>query len=258
MVKHSTKYPEQGELVIGRITKVNPFSAFVSLEEYPGVEGMIHISEVARKWIKDIRDFVKLDQTVVLRVMRVEPEKGHVALSMKRVSDSEATGKIKEVRREQRAEKMLEQAAREMKVGLDEAYKQVGFKLQEAFGEIWKGFETSMTPSGRELLEKKGLDKKWIEALAKIAEKSIAIKELELKGTVQISCPAPDGLEVIKSALMKAKEKGCKVHYISAPKYTLSLTTKDAKKGEKQLQEAAETAIAIVKAAGGEGSFTRT
>lgn len=257
MVKHSTKYPEPGELVIGRITKVNPFSAYVSLEEYKGVEGMIHISEVARKWIKDIRDFVKLDQTVVLRVMKVEPEKGHVALSMKRVSDSEASAKIKEVRREQRAEKMLEQAAREMKVGLDEAYKQVGFKLQEAFGEIWKGFEHALTPTGRELLEKKGVDRKWIEALAKVAEKSIIIKEVELKGTLCISSPAPDGVEIIKSALSKAKEKGCKVHYISAPNYSLYLTTKDAKKGEKQLQEAAEAAISIVKAAGGDGSFTR-
>ncbi len=258
MVKRSTKYPEPGELVIGRITKVNPFSAYVALEEYPGVEGMIHISEVARKWIKDIRDFVKPDQTVVVRVMKVEPDKGHVALSMKRVSDSEASAKIKEVRREQRAEKMLEQAAREMKVSLDDAYRHVGFGLQEAFGELWKGFEHALTPAGRELLEKKGIDKKWIDALAKIAEKSIIIKEVELKGTVQLTCPAPDGVEAIKAALEKARKSGCRVHYISAPKYSLSLTTKDAKKGEKQLQEAAEAAIVAVRAAGGDGSFQRT
>ncbi|MFH0830374.1 MAG: translation initiation factor IF-2 subunit alpha [Candidatus Aenigmatarchaeota archaeon] len=257
MVKHSAKFPEPGELVLGRVARVNPFSALVALEEYPGVEGMVHISEVARKWIKDIRDFVKEGQQVVARVMRVEADKGHVALSLKRVSDNEAAGKLKEVRREQRAEKMLEQAAREMNVSLTEAYKQAGFKLQESFGELWKGFESSMSPSGRELLEKKGLDKKWIAALQIVADKTIIIKEVELKGALQISSNAPNGVDIVREALVKAREKGCDVRYISAPKYILSLNTKDAKKGEKKLQETADAAVAAVKAAGGEGSFTR-
>ena len=257
MVKHATKFPESGELVLGKVTRVNPYSAFVALEEYPGVEGMIHISEVARKWIKDIRDFVKEGQNVVARVVRVEADKGHVALSLKKVSKNEADAKLKEVKREQKAERMLELAAKEAGLSLDKAYAEVGFKLQQGFGEMWKGFESALTPSGKELLEKKGITKKWLDILAKVAEQCIEIKEIELKGWLTVTTPVPNGVEIIRQAILDASKKGIKAHYISAPKYQLSLTVKDAKKGERQLQEAAEVAIAKVKAAGGEGSWAK-
>jgi len=40
------EYPEEGELVVGTINKVQNFGAFVSLDEYPNKEGFIHISEL--------------------------------------------------------------------------------------------------------------------------------------------------------------------------------------------------------------------
>ncbi len=257
MVKKSTKFPSQGELVIGKVSKVNPFSAFVKLDEYPGVEGMVHISEVARKWIKDIRDFVKEGQQVVAQVMNVEEEKGHVTLSLKRVSKNEADAKLKEVKREQKAEKMLEQAAKEAGVSVDKAYAEVGFKLQEEFGEMFKAFQQALTPTGRELLAKRGIPEKWIAALQKIAETSIELKENELKAFIELKCNAPNGVELIRSTLQEIEKQGIEVHYISAPKYSMSLKTKDAKRGEKTLQSAADAAIKKIEAAGGEGSFLR-
>ena len=178
MVRKASKFPVPGELVTGRISRVNPYSAFVKLDEYPGVEGMIHISEVARKWIKDIRTFVKEGQQVVVKVMRVDEQKGHVALSLKRVSKNEADAKLKEIKREQRAEKMLGMTAREMGMELDKAYDEIGFKLQEEFGEMWSGFQKALTPEGKEMLKKRGIPDKWIEAMGKVAEKTIEIKEI--------------------------------------------------------------------------------
>ena len=49
-------YPSKGEIVIGTVTRVLDFGAFVSLDEYEGKEGLVHISEVAPGWIKDIRE----------------------------------------------------------------------------------------------------------------------------------------------------------------------------------------------------------
>jgi len=257
MVRRASKFPSPGEIVIGKVVRVNPFSALVKLDEYPGVEGMIHISEVARKWVRDIREFVKVGQKVVVKVLKVEEEKGHVALSLKRVSKKEADAKLKEIKREQRAEKMLDMSARELGLNLDKAYEEVGFKLQEEFGEMWKGFQNALTPEGRALLKKKGIPERWIKAMASIAEKSIEVKEVEIKGSLELSCPAPNGVEIIKAVLTELQKKGIDVRYVSAPKYLISLKTKDAKKGEKILREAAEKAVNKIMAEGGEGKFIR-
>ena len=122
--------PQPGELVIVKISKINPHSAFAYLEEY-GTEGMIHISEVSSGWVKAIRNFVKVGQTGVAKVMRIEDN--HISLSLKRVDRNQENNKTKEYRLNQRAEKMLHMVAEAMKKTLDKAYEEVGFLLQENF-----------------------------------------------------------------------------------------------------------------------------
>ena len=52
-------FPNKDELVVATITKVQNYGAFGRLEEYQNCEGMIHISEISNRWIKNIGDFVK-------------------------------------------------------------------------------------------------------------------------------------------------------------------------------------------------------
>src|SRR3989337_2948601 len=148
MPKKPNQWPEKYELVIGKVVRVNPFSAYISLEEYGKKEGMIHISEAARKWIKDIREVLKEGQNVVVQVLVVDQEKKHITLSLKRVNKREAEEKLKEFKREQKAEKMLAQVAKETGLSLEKAYEEIGFKLQEEFGELFKAFQMSQSPQG--------------------------------------------------------------------------------------------------------------
>lgn len=69
------EYPEEGELVVGTVVKVQNFGAFVTLDEYPGREGFIHIAEIATGWVKRIRNHIKEKQKVVCKVMHVDTEK---------------------------------------------------------------------------------------------------------------------------------------------------------------------------------------
>ena len=45
-------WPQTGELVVCTVRDVKDFAAFVALDEYPGREGLIPISEIATGWIK--------------------------------------------------------------------------------------------------------------------------------------------------------------------------------------------------------------
>ncbi len=236
MPRKPYEFPEKGELVICKIKEVNPNSAVAELLEYPGKNGMIHISEVARKWVRDIRNFVKVGQRVVALVLYVDEKKDFIALSLKRVGKREKEKKLQEYRREEKAEKMLELVANELGISLDKAYEEIGFFLYEEFGEMYQGFLIAREKPS--LLVKRGLNKKLAEVVKRIAEKAIEIREREFKADIEITCDEGDGIERIKKLLNEIMKRfKVEIKYISAPKYSLTLKHKDPKKAEKILEE---------------------
>ncbi len=74
------KYPP-GTRCKGTVTKILDFGAFVRLE--PGVEGMIHISELAHRRVAKVSDVVQPDQEIEAQVLSVDKEKQRIALSLK-------------------------------------------------------------------------------------------------------------------------------------------------------------------------------
>ena len=75
---------EVGEILEGRVTGVTKFGAFVELPE--GNTGMVHISEVAPVFVKEIRNYVKEDQKVRVKILSIG-EGGKISLSMKRAEE---------------------------------------------------------------------------------------------------------------------------------------------------------------------------
>jgi len=78
---------EVGAIVEGKVTGITKFGAFVELPG--GKTGMVHISEVAATYVKEIRDFIQENQTVKVKVLAVTPE-GKINLSMKRAVEQAA------------------------------------------------------------------------------------------------------------------------------------------------------------------------
>lgn len=260
MPRRRSEWPSVDELVLCTVTKVFPQAAYVTLDEYGGKEGMIHLSEVASGWIKNIRDHVREGQKVVCRVLSVDPERGTIDLSLRRVKESEKRWKIERIKLEQRAEKLLEIAAKKMKKTLDEAYEEVGFKLQEKFGDLYGAFEA--LASNEKALD--GLiDKKWAKILAKLAKESIEIPVFRISGTLVLSSYKPDGVQAIKSALLAAKgvaqNQGAKIEICveSPPRYKIEVTAPSYKIAESIMKQAAEVAIEEIRKAGGSGEFIR-
>jgi S1 RNA binding domain protein len=75
---------EEGAIVSGKITGLTDFGAFVELEG--GKTGMIHISEVASNYVKDIREHVSVGQEVKAKVISVSSE-GKISLSIRKLND---------------------------------------------------------------------------------------------------------------------------------------------------------------------------
>ena len=74
---------QQGDVVHGRATKVVTFGAFVEILQ--GVEGLVHISELAERHIENPREIVSQGDHVLVRIIEIDPERRRLSLSMKRV-----------------------------------------------------------------------------------------------------------------------------------------------------------------------------
>ena len=88
-----SRYPP-GKIVDARITKLTDFGAFAEIEE--GVEGLIHISELAQERIEDPSQVVKVDEDHKVEIISVDPKERKIALSIKSFMRRSETGRLRE------------------------------------------------------------------------------------------------------------------------------------------------------------------
>lgn len=256
MVRMKHKWPQEGDLIVATVHKVLNYGAFAKLEEYPGEEAFIHISEVSAGWVKNIRDHVRENQKIVARVLRVNPKKGHVDVSMKRIREDQRTRKIQQWKIEQKAEKLLEFAAKSIDKDLDMAYDEVGYAMMDEFGDLYGAFEISAEEGADSLIER-GMDEIWANAITEVAQKNISPPEVQITGYVDLTSYAPDGVDIIRNALTSINKDNIVVQCVGAPRYRLLVKSSDYITAETILKDAADEAIATVLEAGGEGEFHR-
>jgi len=77
-----------GDVVSGKVTKIVAFGAFVEI--YAGIEGLVHISELANRHVERPDEVVSVGQPVQVKIIEIDSERRRLSLSMKRVSEDEA------------------------------------------------------------------------------------------------------------------------------------------------------------------------
>jgi S1 RNA binding domain protein len=77
-----------GQIVEGTVTGITHFGAFVNLDG--GQTGLIHISEIAYEYVRDVRDHLKLNEGVKVKVLQINPANGKYDLSLKQTREAPA------------------------------------------------------------------------------------------------------------------------------------------------------------------------
>lgn len=75
---------EVGSKLTGKVTGITHFGAFVELPS--GETGLVHISEIANSYVKDVNEFLKVDDMVTVKVINVEKD-GKIGLSIKKAQE---------------------------------------------------------------------------------------------------------------------------------------------------------------------------
>ncbi|MBA2876717.1 S1 domain-containing RNA-binding protein [Thermaerobacillus caldiproteolyticus] len=97
---------EVGSKLQGKVTGITKFGAFVELPE--GVTGLVHISEVADNYVKDINDHLKVGDVVDVKVINVERD-GKIGLSIKKAKESQPSQRPRNKANDRAAKESFEQ-----------------------------------------------------------------------------------------------------------------------------------------------------
>jgi translation initiation factor 2 subunit 1 len=254
------EWPEIGDLVMATIKSITEYGAYVKLDEYDK-KGLLHISEIASRWIRNIRAFIREDQKVVLKVLSVNREKEHIDLSLRRVTKRERIEKVKSWKKERKAETLLGHVAEKINLPIAEVYEKAGVPMEKEYG-LYEGFEIA-AKKGVSDLTKIGIPQELAVVISDIAKDRIKLSMVKIKGVVSLQVMKPEGVKIIKKIFLDAKkaEKSLGVsirfYVIAAPKYCIEIIAENYKKAEKAIQKIAENIISSVTKAGGQGFFRR-
>ncbi len=237
--------PDKNDLVICTVKEATPSSVFATLDEYDRVEGMIHISEITRRWVRGMKTYLKAGQKLVCQVMDVDRQKNFVNLSSRRVGAGQQRNKMAEWSNEKKANDILEVFAKQSGTTAKQMYDLLGNKILQKYRMLYP-FLKEVAAQGESRLAELSVDKKTAAAFTEFVQKRIVPPKAEITANLSLTINAPNGLELIKKIVADAKADAKKggaeidIKYLGAPNYKLSITSKDFKKAEETFKTVSE------------------
>ena len=229
----------------------------MKLDEYDGVEGLIHISEIASTYVKNIRVHVREGQKLVLKVLRVNPQRFQVDLSLRRVTGREKSDKMLEWKKVKKADSIIKGAAERLKA-TNEDVEKIRNVIYGKFDNPFDAFEAAVD-DGEETFTKLEIGEDWAKALTEVARSRIRLEKAKVTGTVELTCTKTAGVEAIREALKDAKKvkksRGTtiKVYTLGSPKYRFEVRSKEITDAQATLNLAMDEALNAIKERGGGG-----
>ncbi len=234
--------PQQDELVLCTVKKIHPNSAFVTLDEYENIEGMLHISEVALKGVKKIKDYLNVGKKIVCKVMRVKGRE--VDVSLKRVSSGARKKKLNDHRTEKRFYHIVEYSCNE--AGASSAAKKIMEEFINKFGSIANAYE-ELRNKGLTILNGISIPEKVKPLLKANFESMLKQLRVRIKRSVSVSSTSSDGVERIRKVLASykaPKDADIKLIYEGSGRFKITVEAKNYKEAEKLFDELREKFLA--------------
>lgn len=90
-VNNMVKDYSVGDIVTGKVTGIQPYGAFVSLDD--DTQGLVHISEITYGYVKEVGEFLTVGQEVDVKILEVDQNSGKISLSIRELQEKPATQK---------------------------------------------------------------------------------------------------------------------------------------------------------------------
>ena len=247
--------PASGETVVCKVRQILDYGAFVELVEYDNLKGFVHVSQIASRWVKNIRNHVKEGQIRAAKVLSINWEKKQIDLSFNKVSEHAQRARIEEWKQLKRCKKLLEVLAAGQKKSFEQTWEEVAKPLLENYASLGEAFQ-NIALLGEAAVE--GVKKEWVKPLVLLVEKNVPVPERKLKGVLSIRSMQPNAVDLISNALEKAEKPGLEISYSGGGKYSIVATASDFKAAEKNLGSAVGAVSKELKNCGAEVKFEKS
>ena len=241
MLYHKTGFPNEAEIVLCTVTRVQSHSVFVKLDLYEGKSAMLHISEVSPGRIRNLREFVQEGKVIVCKVLSVNPLKGHIDVSLRRVTEMQRQGLLNSYKQEQKAEKLLQNFCTEKKRDFVATYNTMVQTLGGKFEFLNQAFNGFV--QGTYDFPASGLPPEEHTAFHAYLKTKIKPPQVEITGKFKIISFDDNGVNLIRDALIKAVAVDTihmQLTYGGGGYYNIRITTEDFKTAEKILRDVVE------------------
>ena len=120
-----------GDVIEGKVKRLTDFGAFV--EVLPGIDGLVHISQISHKRVENPKDALKVGQEVTVKVLEVNAAAERVSLSIKALEERPAQ---EEGQKEEKRQSRPRRPRRQEKRDFELPETQTGFSMADLFGDI--------------------------------------------------------------------------------------------------------------------------
>lgn len=238
----ASELPDRGEIVLCTVREITPHGIYVDLDEYNNMNGFLHISEISTGWVRNIDRVAKVQQKLVLKVVRAERSRREVDLSLRQVTNEEKRNKLIEWKQKERAMTIMGTVKKKLSLGDSQYYEILG-KLEKEYGSLYEALE-AVSKRGEKALASLGLPEAISKEMVEAAKEKITSPKYEVGAIVEVSSKASDGIQQIRSALEAAtgasSSAEIKVSYVGAPRYRLRVVADDYKQADKLMNSALE------------------
>ena len=258
MSTETQELPEIGEIVIATITKVSDHGAYVTLDEYDGVQGFLHISEIAPGWVRKVTRYVKENEKKVLLVKKIQAQRGEIDLSLKQISKEQRKKKLLDVKRFEKEQGILKNIQEKAELSTKQI-EDIEDKLLSKYDSIYDAI-IDIATKNKDVLNSLEISEKIQTVIEDISSK-IKLPSVEIRGILELTNNKSNGIEIIKKILLDVikdnADSKIEISYIGAPKYRVSIIAQEFKTAEKIIKPILEKVEKDVKKQNGTFNFTR-
>ncbi|KAJ2748069.1 hypothetical protein H4R27_001669 [Coemansia aciculifera] len=252
---YEAEFPEPDEVVMVKIASINDLGAYVLLEEYNNIQGMISVADLSRRRIRSVQKLVRVGKNEAVVTLRVDKEKGYIDLSKRQASPEEVRKCQEKFERSKTVHSIVVNVAKNLGLEAEDLYKRFGWPLYKKYGHAYDAFKLAITDYD-EVLGEYNLEPELKKELMTFITRRLAPKNSKLRADFEMTCYSFQGVEAIRKALKAAeavstKETDLQVRLIAPPEYVITTTSVNKDRDIKLMEEALAAADRVIREEGG-------
>lgn len=251
--------PAFGDLVIGTVKKIDKYGAYVTLDEYGGIEARVDRREIALRRVRSIKRHLQVGQQTVFKVKRARERPVQIDLSLRRVQRNERREKLISWKQQQKVEKILTTLAERTGVSDQTVEESVVKPLGDSGEDVYAAFK-KVSEKRKLPAELSGIPDNLQGELIHLCSSEIQPRKEVLTGILILSSRNKYGANDIREAALAALSAGTEdatvtLNVMGTPHYRLRVESSDKKVAVAVFDSAVQKSIAKIEERGGFGEL---